>query len=227
MGLEATTYINGLIVTNPLGTDDRSQGDDHIRVLKSSLKNTFPNLTGAVTPTQTELNFIVGLTSSLQAQLASKAAIAGQVFTEDIAASNLSGTNTGDQDLSGLVHANRAALDLVSGTNTGDQTNITGNAATVSTIDVGDSLSGNGYIKLVGGLILQWGTATASANTATAVSFPISFTNAVFIVVASRNSVIIVEGQSQAIAASNFTLSGFTINNAEQTTDFSYFATGI
>jgi len=34
---------------------------------------------------------------------------------------NTSGTNTGDQDLTGLVHTNRTALDLVSGTNTGDQ----------------------------------------------------------------------------------------------------------
>jgi hypothetical protein len=32
-----------------------------------------------------------------------------------------SGTNTGDQDLSGLVHSNITSLDLVSGTNTGDQ----------------------------------------------------------------------------------------------------------
>jgi len=74
MGLEATTYINGLIVTNPLGTDDRSQGDDHIRVLKSSLKNTFPFLTGAVTPTHTELNFVKGVTSDIQTQLAAMTA---------------------------------------------------------------------------------------------------------------------------------------------------------
>lgn len=33
----------------------------------------------------------------------------------------LSGSNTGDQDLTGLVHSNRTALDAVSGTNTGDQ----------------------------------------------------------------------------------------------------------
>lgn len=33
---------------------------------------------------------------------------------------SVSGTNTGDQDLTGLTHTNRSALDLVSGTNTGD-----------------------------------------------------------------------------------------------------------
>jgi hypothetical protein len=40
---------------------------------------------------------------------------------EIIKLSNQSGVNTGDQDLTGLFHANRAFLDLVSGTNTGDQ----------------------------------------------------------------------------------------------------------
>lgn len=58
MGLEATTYINGLVVTNPLGNDPKSQGDDHIRLIKSTLKNTFPNITGAVTVTQDQINAI-------------------------------------------------------------------------------------------------------------------------------------------------------------------------
>ncbi len=46
MALESTTYINGLVVTNPTGTDARSQGDDHIRLVKSAIKATFPSLTG-------------------------------------------------------------------------------------------------------------------------------------------------------------------------------------
>lgn len=57
MGLEAATYIDGLVITNPVGaTDPRSQGDDHLRLLKTTLKNTFPALTGAVTATQAEIN---------------------------------------------------------------------------------------------------------------------------------------------------------------------------
>jgi hypothetical protein len=35
--------------------------------------------------------------------------------------SNLSGVNTGDQNISAMTHANRAALDAVTGVNTGDQ----------------------------------------------------------------------------------------------------------
>ena len=64
MALESTTYIDGLVSTNPTGTDPRSQGDDHIRLVKSSIKATFPSLTGAVTSTQVELNLLDGVTAT-------------------------------------------------------------------------------------------------------------------------------------------------------------------
>jgi len=60
MGLETGTYINDLVATNPLGTDPKSAGDDHIRLIKATLKATFPNITGAMTKTQTELNAVLG-----------------------------------------------------------------------------------------------------------------------------------------------------------------------
>ena len=61
MGLEAATYISQLVATNPVGaTDPKSQGDDHIRLLKSALQSTFPSISGAVTATHTELNQIDG-----------------------------------------------------------------------------------------------------------------------------------------------------------------------
>ena len=57
MALEAGTYISDLVITNPVGaTDPKGQGDDHIRLIKSVLKATFPNLTGAMTRTQAQLN---------------------------------------------------------------------------------------------------------------------------------------------------------------------------
>ena len=60
MGLEAATYISQLIATNPLGSDDRSTADDHIRLVKAVLKSTFPNITGAMNATQAELNVLAG-----------------------------------------------------------------------------------------------------------------------------------------------------------------------
>jgi microcystin-dependent protein len=56
MALENATYIDGLVATNPLSTDTVSQADDHLRLIKQVLKNTFPNLTGPVTATHTTIN---------------------------------------------------------------------------------------------------------------------------------------------------------------------------
>lgn len=61
MGLEAATYISQLVASNPVGaTDPRSQGDDHLRLIKAVLLATLPALTGAVTATHTELNQLHG-----------------------------------------------------------------------------------------------------------------------------------------------------------------------
>jgi hypothetical protein len=95
MALESTTYINGLVATNPAGTDARSQGDDHIRMVKSSVKATFPNITGAITPTHTELNYVDGVTSALQTQMDTKAPLASPTFTGNpVVPTQASGNNT-------------------------------------------------------------------------------------------------------------------------------------
>ncbi len=43
MGLEVATYVSQLVPTNPVVGDDVSQGDDHLRLLKSVLQATLPN----------------------------------------------------------------------------------------------------------------------------------------------------------------------------------------
>jgi len=47
MALESGTYIKDLVDTNPPGTDAISQGDDHIRLIKSVLQNSFPSTNNA------------------------------------------------------------------------------------------------------------------------------------------------------------------------------------
>lgn len=56
MALETATYIHQLEVANPASTDQVRQADDHLRLIKSALKNTFPNINGAVTATDEDLN---------------------------------------------------------------------------------------------------------------------------------------------------------------------------
>jgi len=64
MALEAANYIDGLVATNPPGSDQASTADDHLRLLKSVLKNTFPNINGAVNATPAQLNGLFSLANS-------------------------------------------------------------------------------------------------------------------------------------------------------------------
>jgi len=49
MGLETGTYITDLVGSNPVSaTDPVNQGDDHLRLIKNVLKNTFPGVNRAV-----------------------------------------------------------------------------------------------------------------------------------------------------------------------------------
>lgn len=43
MALESATFVSSLDATNPPGTDKKKQGDDHLRLVKSVMKATFPN----------------------------------------------------------------------------------------------------------------------------------------------------------------------------------------
>lgn len=44
MALETGSYVSDLVATNPPGGDDVGQADDHLRLIKSCLKNSFPNI---------------------------------------------------------------------------------------------------------------------------------------------------------------------------------------
>lgn len=44
MPVESATYIRDLNASYPAGTEYKSQGDDHLRLIKSTVKNTFQNL---------------------------------------------------------------------------------------------------------------------------------------------------------------------------------------
>jgi hypothetical protein len=73
MPLEAGTTLEDLNDIWPLGSDSRSQGDDHIRLLKSILKIQFPGVDGdgfkiPITATEAEINFSAGLDVNIKAK---------------------------------------------------------------------------------------------------------------------------------------------------------------
>ncbi len=74
MPVENAVNFDELDVNFPDGAEVIKEGDDHLRLFKSVLKNVFPgvNANGFNIPiiaTETELNYLQGLTSDIQAQL--------------------------------------------------------------------------------------------------------------------------------------------------------------
>ena len=81
MTVETALYPTQLNAALPPQSDIVREGAGHLRLLKTVVKTTFPNLGGAWNATQTEANYIVGVTSPIQAQINSKGAITGQTWT--------------------------------------------------------------------------------------------------------------------------------------------------
>ena len=126
MGLETASYIDQLVAANPLGTDSKSQGDNHIRLLKSVLQTQFPSLGNAVvntsaaqlnvlteiTASSTEINKLTGVTSTTaQLNLVNTVPVArtslydavlfpGTTWSVFSAGKVLAGYDSGDSDFS-------------------------------------------------------------------------------------------------------------------------------
>lgn len=86
MTVETASYISQLDPTYPTAGDPKSEGDNHLRLVKTVLKTQFPNFgTAAMNATVGELNYMVGVTSLVQTQINtltnSKAAKAGDTYT--------------------------------------------------------------------------------------------------------------------------------------------------
>lgn len=85
MGLETASFINGLNSSWPLGTDSATKGDDHFRLIKSVLKNTFPGASGTgfskqITATEDEINYLSGLDANIMTKLSGVGFPAGTVL---------------------------------------------------------------------------------------------------------------------------------------------------
>jgi hypothetical protein len=139
MALETSTYINGLVATNPTSTDNVGDGDNHIRLLKSTIKATFPNISGALTASHTAIDGSVStVNAATNANTAStlvKRDGSGNFSAGTITAAltgNVTGNVTGD--VTGNVTGNLTGdvTGNVTGNVTGSSGSSTGNAATAS-----------------------------------------------------------------------------------------------
>ena len=61
MTIETATYISQLDATYPASGDAKSEGDNHLRLIKSAVKATLPNITATpLTPTSADFNTLTG-----------------------------------------------------------------------------------------------------------------------------------------------------------------------
>lgn len=81
MTVESALYPSQFNTAWPQASDMVSEGDNHIRLTKTVIKTTFPNVAGAVSATDVQLSYVTGVTSAIQAQIDNKGAIAGQTWT--------------------------------------------------------------------------------------------------------------------------------------------------
>ena len=153
--LTGTKYIDSLNSANPVASDDVAEGDDHIRGIKNVLKTTFPNLDGAVNATDTELNYVDGVTSAIQTQLDAKVSNA---------------THTGDvTGATALTIADDAVdIAMLSATGTASSSTYLRGDNAWSTVDALPSQTGHaGKYLTTDASDASWATLDTDANTTT------------------------------------------------------------
>ena len=95
MGLETFNFIDSLNSSNPVtATDQVSEGAAHLRGVKLTLLNSFPNVDAAVNFTPTEANNLVGITGKTGS--GNLVLSASPTFTGDVAVNTIEGIDGGD-----------------------------------------------------------------------------------------------------------------------------------
>ena len=142
MGLETGTYIDSLNTSNPGATDSVAQGDDHIRLLKSTIKSTFPNITGAMTATHTELNLLDGCTAN----------------TTELNYVDVATLGTAEASKALTVDANLDVTGIRNLTVTGDVSNASGTLTTLQAVYPVGSIYINAAVSTNPATLLGFGT---------------------------------------------------------------------
>ena len=133
MALETATYISQLTATNPTASDPVSQGDDHLRLIKSVLQSQFTTLgAAAVTTTAAELNLLDGKTAVGDAS--------GPGSSTDDAIARFSGTGGKTLQNSGITISDANLLNM------GD--NVIGKPEIKDYSESYNASSGNGTVTL-------------------------------------------------------------------------------
>lgn len=143
MPVEIADNISELNENYPIGSSDFiSQGDDHLRLLKTAIKATFPNVADTIHVSHTVLNYLLGTTSNVQNQINARANSA--LFP----------------NIANTIHASNTEINYLVGATSNIQAQINGRANTS-----GNNASGTWGIHISGNSV-----GATLANTATIAS---------------------------------------------------------
>lgn len=115
MTVESATFLDGLNTALPPGSDDRAEGDNHLRLIKATLKNTFPGFTGRINRTLAKAtNFTADITYNHSIVIAT----ANAVMALDPAATLGAGFSCFVATDGGTLTVDPAGTEQVNGANT-------------------------------------------------------------------------------------------------------------
>lgn len=130
-------------------------------------------------------------------------------------------TNAGVRTFNGLAGAVTGVASVTLQTGTSTNTDL----GTAVALPFRNSLSINGYQKLPGGLIIQWGTFPRVSGV-TAVAFPIQFTTLYSVTLSGLNSSSS-DGAGSSPCFTSKSTSGFNASTPAGQTEYSYVAIGV
>lgn len=253
MALETGSFISDLNSSNPQSTDSVSQADDHLRLLKATIKATFPNITGAITKTHSQINDLLEKAGgtmtgplTLSGAPSSNLHAATKAYADSLVTSLVSTSRTitagtgltggGDLSTNRTISVASGGIGTTQLADSGVTTaKIADDAVTAAKIADGavvlpgqftgsnQSLSASGYQKLPGGLILQWGTVASTEDTAQNFTFPVAFPTACFIAIGS-----FIGDSTYPVRITATSTTTFTVDRADAVgdNDIRYFAIG-
>jgi microcystin-dependent protein len=153
MPLESATYISGLNSANPAHTDPIAQGDAHSRLIKATLKNTFPNFTAAaLSSTQSAIDAAVAAVTGGTVTVG-----AGSAASPSLSVNGQGGLYSPGAHQVGIETNGTAALVV----NSDQSVNFAGALVAASTVSAAGAYSGGTGQLIPTGTPLPWLTDTA------------------------------------------------------------------
>ncbi len=184
MALETGTYTFDLVTSNPVAGDSMGQADDHIRFLKSTIKNTFSNFTAAaLTSTQAQIDAAVATTVGGTLTLQFKPGSAASPGITPLGDPDTGLWTPGANQISLAVGGVEKLTVASTGTTLGSGLVVSGPASAVGVVNTGAYSGGTGQLVPIGSshlwhsasLPAEGGYAWANGGTLSRTTYPTLF----------------------------------------------------